>query len=110
MKYNRQYIEFYSTIRMEVTMNKNYKKNPYYTKEDIAKAVKLADDFYNKKYCVCVNFYIETIIKIVSASILRKKPCICIKKCVLENKNCIYRKTAMQYLQGAPLCVYLCSR
>lgn len=31
-------------------MNKNYKKNPYYTNEDIAKAVKLADNFYNKKY------------------------------------------------------------
>lgn len=31
-------------------MNKNYSKNPYYTKEDITKAVKLANDFYNKKY------------------------------------------------------------
>jgi hypothetical protein len=31
-------------------MNKNYKKNPYYTNEDIKKAVKLADDFFNKKY------------------------------------------------------------
>lgn len=31
-------------------MNKNYNKNPYYTNEDITKAVKLADDFYNKKY------------------------------------------------------------
>ena len=31
-------------------MNKNYKKNLYYTNEDIKKAVKLADDFYNKKY------------------------------------------------------------
>ena len=31
-------------------MNKNYSKNPYYTDEDITKAVKLADDFFNKKY------------------------------------------------------------
>lgn len=31
-------------------MNKNYNKNPYYTNEDITKAVKLSDDFFNKKY------------------------------------------------------------
>lgn len=31
-------------------MNKSYSKNPYYTDEDIKKAIKLANDFYNKNY------------------------------------------------------------